>query len=137
VGPQATASQLAQLVTAGLTQQTVTETLSGPALFSNDSATLRPGAVRYLTPLVAPLHKPRATAVINGFASTPGSAAANYRLSCARAAAVAGFLAAHGVPASSLEVVGHGASDLVAPGPSGANRRVVVIIEIPSPAGRS
>ena len=48
----------------------------------------------------------------------------NFRLSYARAAAVAGFLEAHGIPASSLIVVGHGASNLVAPGPSAANHRV-------------
>jgi outer membrane protein OmpA-like peptidoglycan-associated protein len=35
------------------------------------------------------------------------------------------------VPKSRLLVVGHGATDLVAPGTSGDNRRVVVVIEEP------
>ena len=69
--------------------------------------------------------------MINGYASTPGSATTNYLISYARAAAVAAFLEAHGIPASSLVVVGHGANDLVAPGSSGANRRVTVVIEEP------
>jgi outer membrane protein OmpA-like peptidoglycan-associated protein len=132
VGPEVSASQLATLVTAGLSQNVMTEVLSGPALFANNSAALLPGAVSVLTPLLAPLREAGAAAVINGYASTPGLATANYKLSYARAAAVAGFFEAHGVPASSLIVVGHGASDLVAPGPSGANRRVTVVIEEPS-----
>ena len=55
----------------------------------------------------------------------------NLVLSQDRAAAVAAYLEARGVPKSSLLVVGHGASDLVAPGWSGDNRRVVVAIENP------
>jgi outer membrane protein OmpA-like peptidoglycan-associated protein len=132
LGPESTAAQLSQLVTLGLSQKVVTETLSGPALFANDSAQLAPGAARVLTPLIAPLREAGAAAVINGYASTPGSRKANYFLSYARAAAVAAFLEAHGIPASSLDIVGHGASDLVAAGPSGANRRVVVVIEEPA-----
>ena len=40
------------------------------------------------------------TAVINGFASTPGTAEANYILSFERATAVARFLEANGIPES-------------------------------------
>jgi outer membrane protein OmpA-like peptidoglycan-associated protein len=132
LGPESTPAQLAQLVTLGLSQKVVTETLSGAALFANDSAQLTPGAARVLTPLIAPLRDAGAAAVINGYASTPGSSEVNYLLSYARAAAVAGFLEAHGIPASSLDVAGHGATDLVAAGPSAANRRVVVVIEEPA-----
>jgi outer membrane protein OmpA-like peptidoglycan-associated protein len=132
LGPEATAGQLAQLVTLGLSQKVITETLSGAALFANDSARLTPGAARVLAPLITPLRQPGAAAVINGYASTPGTSQANYLLSYARAAAVAAFLEAYGVPASSLEVIGHGATDLVAAGPSAANRRVVVVIEEPA-----
>jgi outer membrane protein OmpA-like peptidoglycan-associated protein len=131
LGPEATPAGLAQLISAGLNQAASTETLSGPALFANNSSVLLPGAAREITPLLAPLRRPGAVAVINGYASTPGSATTNYLLSYARAAAVAAFLEAHGIPASSLVVIGHGASDLVAPGPSGANRRVTVVIEQP------
>jgi outer membrane protein OmpA-like peptidoglycan-associated protein len=105
------------------------------AHLANDSSVLLPGAVGILTPLLPPLRKAGAVAVINGYASTPGSAATNYWISYARATAVAGFFEAHGIPASSLIIVGHGASDLVASGPSGANRRVTVVIEEPSDNG--
>lgn len=132
LGPETTAGQLAQLVAAGLSQKMVTETLSGAALFANNSARLAPGAARVLAPLIAPLRRPGAAAVINGYASAPGTSQANYLLSYSRAAAVAGFLEAAGIPASSLVIVGHGASDLVAAGSSGANRRVVVVIEEPA-----
>jgi outer membrane protein OmpA-like peptidoglycan-associated protein len=131
LGPEFAAAKLSQLVTLGLSHKIITEALSGPALFANDSAKLAPGAARVLTPLIAPLRAAGAMAVINGYASTPGSEEANYLLSYARAAAVAAFLKAHGVAGSSLDIVGHGASDPVAAGPSGANRRVVVVIEVP------
>lgn len=131
LGPEA-AAQLTQLVTLGLSQKTVTDTLSGPALFANDSARLEPGAARVLMPLIGPLREAGAAAVINGYASTPGSWETNYQLSYARAAAVAAFFEAHGIQASSLAIVGHGSSDPVAPGPSSANRRVVVVIEEPA-----
>jgi outer membrane protein OmpA-like peptidoglycan-associated protein len=132
LGPEATPAQLAHLVTLGLSRKVITETLSGAALFANDSARLSPGAAGVLTPLIVPLREAGAAAVINGYASTPGSSETNYRLSYARAAAVAAFLEARGIPASSLDVVGHGATDLVAAGPSAANRRVVVVIEEPA-----
>jgi outer membrane protein OmpA-like peptidoglycan-associated protein len=132
LGPEATAAQIDHLITADLNQQAVTETLSGPALFPNDSAALLPGATRVLTPLLALLRRPGATAVVNGYASTTGSMSANDQLSQARAAAVVGFFEAHGVSPSALVVVGHGSTALVAPGPSGANRRVVVVIGEPA-----
>ena len=132
LGPEYTAALLSQLVTLGLSPKTVTDSLSGPALFANDSARLEPGAARVLMPLIGPLRQAGAAAVINGYASTPGSWETNYQLSYARAAAVAAFLEARGIPASSLTIVGHGSSDLVASGPSGDNRRVVVVIEEPA-----
>lgn len=131
LGPEVTAGQLDQLVANGLSQRTVTESLSGPALFANDSSVLLPTAAAVLVPLAGPLSNPDATGVVNGYASTPGSAEHNQRLSQARATSVATFLEAHGVPKSRLLVVGHGATDLVAPGTSGDNRRVVVVIEEP------
>jgi outer membrane protein OmpA-like peptidoglycan-associated protein len=132
LGPEFTGAQLSHLVTLGLSQTTVTETLSGTALFANNSARLGPDAARILMPLIGPLQKEGAAAVINGYASTPGSRERNYLLSYSRAAAVAAFLETHGIPASSLAIVGHGSSDLTAAGPSGANRRVVVVIEQPA-----
>ncbi|MGH3399784.1 MAG: OmpA family protein, partial [Streptosporangiaceae bacterium] len=138
LGPETTGAQLAQLVALGLPHRVVTDSLSGAALFGNDSARLAPGAGRVLAPLLAPLRQPGAVAVINGFASTTGHSGTNLALSYARAAAVAAWLEARKIPASSLDIVGHGDTDLIAAGPSAANRRVVVIIEEPAvtrPAG--
>ncbi|MGH3153212.1 MAG: OmpA family protein [Streptosporangiaceae bacterium] len=132
LGPETPAGQLDQLISAGLSHNVVTDALSGAALFANDSASLLPGAAKVLARLVVPLEKPGAAAVINGYASTPGSAKTNLNLSSARADAVADYLEAHGIAASRLIVVGHGATNLIAPGPSAANRRVVVVIEEPS-----
>jgi outer membrane protein OmpA-like peptidoglycan-associated protein len=134
LGPEATPAVIAQLVTAGLSQKTVPESLSGSVPFTGRGTALLPGARRVLTPLISALRQPGAVAVINGYAYTAGSAHRDYKLSLARAAAVARFFEDHGIPASSLIVVGHGASRLVTPRPAGTNGRVLVVIEKP-PAG--
>jgi OmpA-OmpF porin, OOP family len=131
LGPEATAGQVGQLVSEGLSARVVTETLSAKALFANDSSVLLPSAVRVLGPLVGPLRRPGATGVINGYASVTGTTRHNLWLSQQRAIAVARFLEARGVPEQDLFPVGHGASDLIARGSSGDNRRVVVVIEEP------
>jgi outer membrane protein OmpA-like peptidoglycan-associated protein len=132
LGQEVTASQLDHLVGDGLSGHTVTESLSGPALFANNSAVLRPTAAAMLGPLVAHLSGPDAIGIVNGYASTPGSAAHNQIISVARAAAVAAFLEARGVPRPNLLIAGHGATGLVASGSSGDNRRVIVVIEEPA-----
>ena len=132
LGPEATAAEIGRLVSDGLGQREVAEPLSGPALFGNDSAVLRPAAARVLTPLLHLLRQPGATAVINGYASAPGGARHNQQLSENRAAAVAAFFEARGIGAAALLVVEHGASDFVAPGTSPDNRRVVVVVEEPA-----
>ena len=129
VGPEVTAAQLAGLVSAGLSQGAKHDSVSVPVLFANDSFALSPAAVRALTALLPRLREPGATAVISGFASTPGTAEANYVLSYERATTVANFFESRKIPTSSLIIVGHGASDLVGSGASGANRRVLVVIE--------
>ena len=129
VGPEVTGAQLAALVSGGLSQGGAHESVSAPVLFANDSAALSLHAVAQLTALSPQLRGAGVTAVINGFASVPGTAISNYALSYDRAAAVASFLESHGIPGSSLIIVGHGASDLVAAGSSGQNRRVTVVIE--------
>ena len=131
VGPEVTGPQIAALVSAGLSQGRVHESVSAPVLFANDSAALSRRAVTQLTALLPQLRGAGVTAVINGFASVPGTALDNYMLSYDRAAAVASFLETHGMPAASLIIVGHGASDLVAAGGSAQNRRVTVVIEKP------
>lgn len=128
-GPEVTSARLAALVRMGLRQGGMHESVSAPVLFANNSAALSARAVATLTALLADLRGAGATAVINGFASATGTAVNNYTLSYDRASAVADFLRSRGVPPSSLIIVGHGATDLVASGSSGQNRRVVVIIE--------
>jgi outer membrane protein OmpA-like peptidoglycan-associated protein len=132
VGPEVTGPQLAALVSADLGQDGIHESTSAPVLFANNSAALSPSAVAQLTLLLPQLREAGVTAVINGFASTPGTALANYTLSFDRAAMVASFFESHGIPASALIIAGHGASDPIAAGTSGANRRVTVVIERPS-----
>jgi outer membrane protein OmpA-like peptidoglycan-associated protein len=132
VGSEVTAAQLAGLVSADLSEHGPSDSVSAPVLFGNNSYALNSAAVGSLRQLLPKLRKPGVTAVINGYASTPGTAEANYILSFERATAVARWLEANGVPESALVIVGHGASDVVGPGASGANRRVLVVTEEPT-----
>ena len=135
LGPEVTPAQLDHLVAESLTGRVRSEVVSRQALFTNNSAVLRPAAARVLAPIVSDLRRPGATAVVNGFASSPGSGHHNQVLSQDRASVVARYLEARKIPRSSLIAVGHGASNLVAPGSSGDNRRVVVVIEEPVDRG--
>jgi outer membrane protein OmpA-like peptidoglycan-associated protein len=129
LGPEATGAQVDQIVSEGLSEDTVTEALSGRALFANDSAQLLRSAAAVLSPLIGPLRRPGASAVINGYASATGGRQHNRVLSFRRASAVAAFLQARGVSQAALFVVGHGATNFVASGSSADNRRVVVVIQ--------
>jgi outer membrane protein OmpA-like peptidoglycan-associated protein len=129
VGPEVTAARFAALVSAALGHEGIAEYVSPAVLFSSNSAALGRASTASLAALLPQLRAAGVTAVINGFASTPGAAPANYTLSYNRAAAVAAYFEAHGVSASSLVIVGHGATDLVAPGGSGSNRRVTIVVE--------
>jgi outer membrane protein OmpA-like peptidoglycan-associated protein len=130
VESQAATARLTALVSTGLSQGVKQgDSVSTPILFSNDSHALSAAAVTELTRLLPRLREAGATAVINGFASTPGTAEANYILSFERATSVAYFFESNSIPESSLIIVGHGATDLTGSGASGANRRVIVVIE--------
>jgi outer membrane protein OmpA-like peptidoglycan-associated protein len=129
VGPEITAGQLTRLISADLSQGGPSDSVSSPVYFGNGSYALSPAAVAALGELLPQLRERGVTAVINGYASTPGTPQANYVLSFERATAVARWLEAHGVPESALVIVGHGASDGVGSGASAANRRVLVVIE--------
>jgi len=129
VGSEITAAQLAGLVSADLSGGGSRDRASAALLFGNNSFALSHAAVASLRQLLPELRKPRVTVVINGYASIPGAAEANYLLSFDRASAVARWLEANRVPESALIIVGHGASDVVGSGASAANRRVVVVIE--------
>ena len=132
VGSEVTGGQLAGLVSADLSEHGPSDSVSAPVLFGNNSYALSPAAVGSLRQLLPKLREPGVTVVLNGYASTPGTAEANYTLSFERATAVARWLEAAGVPESALVIVGHGASDTVGSGASGANRRVLVVIEEPT-----
>lgn len=74
---------------------------------------------------------PGADATINGYTDNIAVPGGNFELSWKRADAVLDWLVAHGVAASRLQAIGHGAADPVAANLRGGqplNRRVVVII---------
>jgi outer membrane protein OmpA-like peptidoglycan-associated protein len=135
VGSEVTTGQLAGLVSADLSEQGPSDSVSAPVLFGNNSYALGAIAVGSLRQLLPKLREPGVTTVIDGYASTPGTAEANYILSFERATAVARWLEAAGIPESALVIVGHGASDVVGSGASGVNRRVLVVIEEPTAGG--
>jgi len=70
---------------------------------------------------------PAATASINGYTDDVPVPGGNLALSRRRADAVLDWLVAHGVAATRLQAVGHGAA-----GPQPADRRVVVIVSPPA-----
>jgi outer membrane protein OmpA-like peptidoglycan-associated protein len=130
VGPADPPGTLAGLVAAGLAARTIPVSLAG-VLFANNSSRLLPTATARLMQALALLQIPGATAVVNGYASSTGNPIANLVLSQARAQSVATWLENRGVAASALLVIGHGAHDFIAPGPSPANRRVTLVIDTP------
>lgn len=129
LGSEVTAAQLAGLVAADLSRDGSADLMSAPVLFGNNSYALDAAATGTLRKLLPELRKPGVTVMINGYASTPGNAEANYLLSFERATAVARWLEANGIPSATLIVVGHGASDGAGSGASAANRRVLVVVQ--------
>jgi len=127
IGPADPPGTLADLVAAGLAARTIRVSLAG-VLFANNSSQLLPTATARLKQALALLQIPGATAVVNGYASSTGNPVGNLVLSQGRAQSVATWLETRGVAASALLVVGHGAHDFIAPGPSPANRRVTLVI---------
>ena len=81
VGSEVTAAQLGGLVSADLSEQGPSDSVSAPVLFGNNSYALNSAAVGSLRQLLPKLREPGVTAVINGYASTAGTAEANYILS--------------------------------------------------------
>lgn len=124
--------QLASAVRQAL-DVTITDTLSN-VLFGLGQYKLSSGALPQLRKLLRLLtvRYPDATATIVGYTDDLPTPGGNLRLSQLRAQAVAGWLVAHGVPASRLQAYGYGDADPVAPNtPAGQplNRRVDVIID--------
>lgn len=116
------------------TDTEVTIRLPGTILFDFDSATIRPDAERTLSEVVKVLAGYRGRpARVEGHTDSIASDAYNRKLSKARAASVAGWLAAHGIDGSRLKTIGWGETRPVADNatPKGRqqNRRVEIIIE--------
>jgi OmpA-OmpF porin, OOP family len=105
----------------------------GDVLFETGKATLRPGALRNLYPLVTFLQKyPERRVLIEGHTDSVGSEAYNLDLSQRRADAVRDFLLQNGVNATQISTRGYGKASPVASNDTAEgrqqNRRVELII---------
>jgi outer membrane protein OmpA-like peptidoglycan-associated protein len=105
----------------------------GDVLFETGKATLRPGALRNLYPLVTFLQKyPERRVVIEGHTDSVGSDAYNLDLSQRRAESVRDFLLQNGVNAAQMSTHGYGKASPVASNDTAEgrqqNRRVELII---------
>ena len=128
----ATDSQLAAVVDQGLDgtiSYKLTHISYGSGQYRLPSAA-KPTLTKVLNLLTT--RYPGATATVNGYTDNIPIRGGNVALSWRRASAVMNWLIRHGVPASRLQAVGHGAADPVAPNLPGGqplNRRVVIVIE--------
>ena len=112
----------------------ITIRLPGAILFDFDSAAIRPDAERTLLQLAGLLKAYADRPVrVEGHTDSIASDAYNQKLSEKRAAAVAGWLEAHGIPKNRLRIIGYGESHPVAdnatPEGRAKNRRVEIIVE--------
>ena len=118
---------------ATVTGQEIVIRLASSVLFDFDRAELRADAERLLSEVaaVATAHADRAVRV-EGHTDAIGSDAYNQSLSERRAAAVASWLAAHGVARNRLQTVGHGEGRPVGDNATAAgrqqNRRVEIVL---------
>jgi outer membrane protein OmpA-like peptidoglycan-associated protein len=108
-------------------------TLPNEVLFASGSAQLKSGAGKSIEPLATFLRdNPDRDIAIEGFTDSDGTAAANRRLSEARAQAVKNALVSRGVDARRIDAWGYGPSFPVASNetPNGRqlNRRVEIVI---------
>lgn len=115
------------------TERGLIVTLPDNVLFEYDQATLKPGAMRNLYPLVTFLREhPNRTLLIEGHTDSTGSDSYNLDLSRRRAQAVSAFLMQNGISPERIMTRGYGESYPVASNDSEAgrqqNRRVEVVI---------
>lgn len=115
------------------TTATARELTLGNALFATGKADLNANGMRAVADLATYLkHYPNASAQLNGYTDSTGSANINAVLSAARAASVKTALVNQGINASRLIAQGHGPANPVASNSTAAgrqqNRRVEVAI---------
>ncbi|AFQ49660.1 OmpA family protein [Burkholderia cepacia] len=108
--------------------------LAGDALFATGLATLTPAARASLDTLLGDReNRTYAQVTVTGHTDSVGSDASNLALSKRRAAAVAGYLKAHGLKAQAVSVTGRGSADPVASNATAegraSNRRVEISLQ--------
>jgi outer membrane protein OmpA-like peptidoglycan-associated protein len=140
------AEQLEADLNAKETERGLVLTMTEDVLFAFDQAELQPGATQALSEVARFLNEyPERRVAVEGHTDSVGTSAYNQDLSQRRAAAVAGFLRAHGVEAGRLQVAGFGETLPVSPNDTEAgrqmNRRVEIILSNPPvaspPPGRT
>ena len=118
-------------------QTTVTAAVkSGPVLFKNALATLRPGSIATLDRIAAAFKGcPGARLRVEGHTDNNGAAEMNLTLSQARARTVADYLASKGIEAGKLSPAGFGLTRPAVPNTSSVNRalnrRIEFIVDKP------
>lgn len=105
--------------------------MSERLLFPTDSARLSPNAYEMVADVAADARAhPEVHVIVDGYTDTTGGRDYNKQLSEARAAAVAGVLRRHGIPAVRITARGFGESRLAVPTADqvkeAQNRRVVI-----------
>lgn len=112
-------------------------------MFQQDSAVIEGAARTEALDLSAQAWRRRGRErriTVHGYASAEGTAAYNWRLSCARALAVRESLVAHGINRSLIRVVAHGETDGFSDAELMANRRAQILIgepTLPAPPPRA
>lgn len=117
----------------GKLQADVTALMATPVTFVTNGHTLSPGTRRQLSRVAETLKGCRSAQVtVSGYTDNTGNDGINVPLSTDRAKAVADFLVAQGVPASSVTAKGFGSADPVAsnatPDGRAQNRRVAITV---------
>jgi outer membrane protein OmpA-like peptidoglycan-associated protein len=123
-GDDVTPPQITTRTTVIENRPAVVVTLADAVLFAFGSAELRPEAEAPLTAVVDLVSQhPGAQVEVDGHTDSVGGVEYNRSLSQQRAAAVADWLAGHGVPRAQLHATGYGSTRPVAPNDTDENRQ--------------
>jgi outer membrane protein OmpA-like peptidoglycan-associated protein len=129
------AKELAAIAETKRTEQGIVTQLKSDILFDTGKANLKPQANQNLAQMAGILKKyPENVLTIRGYTDNVGANTANQKLSERRATAVKSQLITSGVPSSTVNVIGMGASNPVGDNKSSAgrsqNRRVEIEIAV-------